>query len=106
MADIELVLKIPEDVYRYAKKYNGSSMLTLRDEEMGMCMDAIANGKPLPKGHFIAICESDYPITEKVENILKETAFVGGDEEEEDMYCFDIKEIIEADKEGEIWKDT
>lgn len=57
----------------------------------------IRNGKILPKGQFIAICESDYPITEKVENTLKETAFVGGDEE--DMYCFDIKEIIEADKE-------
>lgn len=50
----------------------------------------------LPKGQFIAICESDYPITEKVENTLKQTAFVGGDEEEEDMYCFDIKEIIKA----------
>lgn len=49
--DIELVIKMPENVYRYAKKYNGSSMLTLRDEEMGMCMDAIANGTPLPKGH-------------------------------------------------------
>lgn len=51
MADIELVVKIDEDAYRYAKKYNGSSMLTLREEEMGMCMDAIANGTPLPKGH-------------------------------------------------------
>lgn len=51
MEEIELVVKISEDVYRYAKKHNGSSMLTLRDEEMGMCMDAIANGTPLPKGH-------------------------------------------------------
>jgi len=49
--DIELVIKIPEEVYRYAKKYNGSSMLTLREEEMGVCMNAIANGTPLPKGH-------------------------------------------------------
>lgn len=51
MTDIELVIKIPEEVYRYAKKYNGSSMLTLREEEMGVCMNAIANGTPLPKGH-------------------------------------------------------
>lgn len=51
MDEIEVVVKIPEDVYRYAKKYNGSSMLTLREEEMGMCMNAIANGIPLPKGH-------------------------------------------------------
>lgn len=51
MADIELVIKVPEEVYRYAKKYNGSFMLTLREREMGMCMNAIANGTPLPKGH-------------------------------------------------------
>lgn len=61
------------------------------------CLNAIKYGKVLLKGQFIAICESDYPITEKVENTLKETAFIGGDEEEEDMYCFDIKEIIKAD---------
>lgn len=51
MADIELVVKIDEEVYRYAKKYNGSFTLTLREREMGMCMNAIANGIPLPKGH-------------------------------------------------------
>lgn len=65
---------------------------------IGKCLNAIKHGVVLPKGHFIAICDSDYPVTEKVENNLKETAFVGGDEEHEDMYCFDIKEIIEADK--------
>ena len=68
--------------------------------------EIIKNGTVLPKGQFIAICESDYPITEKVENTLKETAFIGGafiydDEEEEDRYCFDIKEIIKADKEND-----
>ena len=51
MDEIEVVVKIPEDMYKYAKKYNGSSMLTLRDKEMGMCMGASANGTPLPKGH-------------------------------------------------------
>lgn len=50
MDEIEVVVKISEEAYRYAKKYNGSSMLTLREREMGMCMDAIANGIPL-KGH-------------------------------------------------------
>ena len=49
MADIELAIKLPEEVYRYAKKYNVSSMLALR--EMSICMNAIANGTPLPKGH-------------------------------------------------------
>lgn len=60
--------------------------------------EIIKNGMVLTKGQFIAICESDYPITEKVENNLKETVFIGGDNEE-DRYCFDIKEIIEEDKE-------
>lgn len=41
MADIELVIKLSEKVYGYAKRYNGSSMLALR--EMDMCMNAIAN---------------------------------------------------------------
>lgn len=60
----------------------------------------IKNGTALTKGQFIAICKSDYPITKKVENDLKETAFIGGDDEE-DMYCFDIKEIIKADDDEE-----
>lgn len=46
---MELLINIPEEVYRYAKKYNVSSMLALR--EMGICMNAIANGTPLPEGH-------------------------------------------------------
>ena len=91
MSDIELVIKIPEETYEYWKEHKYEYVLS----------EAIANGIPLLKGQFIAICDSDYPITEKVENTLKETAFVGGDEEEEDMYCFDIKEIIKADKEEE-----
>lgn len=66
---------------------------------IGKCLDAIKHGVVLPKGQFIAICDSDYPITEKVEDTLKETVFVGGDDEHEDRYCFDIKEIIKADKE-------
>jgi hypothetical protein len=49
MADIELVIKMPEEVYRYAKKYNVSPVLALR--EMSICMNAITNGTPLPKGH-------------------------------------------------------
>ncbi|MDT3387700.1 MAG: hypothetical protein LIR46_08080 [Bacteroidota bacterium] len=58
--------------------------------------EIIKNGTVLTKGQFIAICKADCTITEKVENTLKETGFIGGDEEE-DMYCFVIKEIIKAD---------
>lgn len=101
MSDIEVLIRIPEEDYRSFKE--DEKYIRENAETESYSLDrlevALLNGTPLPKGHFIAICESDYPITEKVENNLKETVFVGGDEEEEDMYCFDIKEIIEADKE-------
>ena len=45
MADIELVIKIPEKAYEYAKRYNTSPIMALR--EMNMCMNAVANGTPL-----------------------------------------------------------
>lgn len=44
MADIELVIKIPEELYKNKKGY-----LTIMDAHM-IC-DAVANGTPLPKGH-------------------------------------------------------
>lgn len=57
-------------------------------------IDLIKNGAPLPKGHsFIAICDSDFPITEEVKQKLKNTVFVG---DEDCNYCFDMTEIIEA----------
>lgn len=40
---------------------------------------------------FIAICESDFPITEEVEEELKNTLFVGN---EDCTYCFEITKII------------
>lgn len=46
---MQIVIDINEDVYRYAKGYNASSMLALR--EMSMCINAVANGTPLPKHH-------------------------------------------------------
>ena len=85
----QIVINIPDFLYKQILKKHVSKATIAR---------VFQNGIVLPKGHFIAICDSDYPITEKVENSLKDTAFVGGDEEYEDMYCFDIKEIIEADK--------
>lgn len=46
MADIELVIKIPKQVYNYIRKYEhiaNSDALDIKD--------AIINGIPLPKGH-------------------------------------------------------
>ncbi len=96
MADIELVIKIKEDTYRRIRAL-------VRDDYFehdicGYTMQRIAAGTPLPihKGHgFIAICDSDFPITEEVKQELKNTAFVGN---EDCNYCFEMTEIIEADK--------
>ena len=41
MADIELVIKIPEETYEYWKEHKYEYVLS----------EAIANGVPLPKGH-------------------------------------------------------
>ena len=92
----KIVINISDDTYYRCK----NERVGLLPFDMPEVCDAIKNGTVLSKGQFIAICESDYPMTEKVENNLKETVFVGGDEEHEDMYCFDIKEIIAADEEG------
>lgn len=90
---MQLVIEISDGLYNNLDTIKNGSIASK------IILDCVRKGQALPKGQFIAICESDYPITEKVENTLKGTAFVGGDEEHEDMYCFDIKEIIEADKE-------
>lgn len=48
MADIELVIKIPKRVYNYIRKYGhiaNSDVLDIKD--------AIINGTPFPKGHWI-----------------------------------------------------
>ena len=41
---------------------------------------------------FIAICESDLPITEEIKEKLKNTIFVGN---EDCDYCFEITKIID-----------
>lgn len=47
MADIELVIKIPKELY---ETYKGRPPM-LGDAGMDMIAQAIANGTPLPKGH-------------------------------------------------------
>lgn len=53
MADIELVIKIPENEYKLCKKYKGHL------GNHGMISDAIANGTPLPKGQRLIILSED-----------------------------------------------
>ena len=93
MADIELVIKIPEEV-----KNRLCFGVTYAEDIQTVC-EALHNGTPLPKGHsFIAICDSDFPITEEVRQELKNTVFVGN---EDCNYCFDMTEIIEAERKEE-----
>ena len=46
MADVELVIKIPKEVYEDIKDSN----VIFRDDER-TCYEAVQNGIPLPKGH-------------------------------------------------------
>lgn len=55
MADIELVIKIPKELYEV---YKGRPPM-LGDAGMDMIAQAIANGTPLPKGHGRLI-DADY----------------------------------------------
>ena len=55
MADIELVIKIPEELY---KSYKGRPPM-LGDAGMDMIAQAIASGIPLPKGHGRIYTEKD-----------------------------------------------
>lgn len=51
MADIELVIKIPENIYQVIKK--GYTMLGGRSSKTisSILIAAVVNGVPLPKGH-------------------------------------------------------
>lgn len=93
---MQIVIDISEEQYNTIKSdlYN-----TFPAEMKKWGLEAIRNSTPLPKGHsFIAICDSDFPITEEVRQELKNTVFVGN---EDCNYCFDMTEIIEADTESE-----
>lgn len=52
MADIELVIKIPEIAYENTKRF--CKLSTINDDELAK---AIANGIPLPEGHGKLIIE-------------------------------------------------
>lgn len=85
MAEIALIIKIPEKEYNILK--NSKMPMTWAEH-------LISKGIPVPEGHsFIAMCNSDFPITEETKEKLKDTVFVG---DEYCNYCFDMTEIIEV----------
>lgn len=83
MADIELVIKIPEELY---EAYKGRPPM-LGDAGMDMIAQAIANGTPLPKGHGDLIDRKELNIPSE-EMVAK-------------MAVHYAPTIIEADKEEE-----
>lgn len=98
MADIELVVKIPEEIYK------ASQIVDAKHEDViQIPLEVIANGKPLPKGHrFI-----------DADEILNH-AFITEDEEgdifAQKYYCIEkevmdnalvLFDTLEADKEKE-----
>ena len=87
---MKIVIDIPEEIYERCRKYE------LHCGEAEVLEGVVANGTPIPKGHsFIAICDSEFPITEEIKQDLKNTVFVGN---EDCRYCFDMTEIIEAER--------
>lgn len=95
MPDIELVIKIPDEEYRWIK---GSDKTVFADVASKECMlHAIKNGTPLPKGHGELI-DRDY-LREDFK-ASKKISFA----ERMDISCIvdHAPTIIEADKEGTI----
>ena len=89
MSDIELVIKIPEKIYKYVQQIGSINMLDTQQ-----VANAIFDGKPLPKGHGRILDEKD---------ILDTKNNDGGWYDLVDMpeYIAGVKAIIEADKEQE-----
>ncbi len=89
MAEIELVIKIPEEDFKRCK-----NRFQRRIEIMG---DAIANGTPLPKGHGDLIDISNIDVI-KLEDSVHFIQHKKGDEV--DVYI-SAPTIIEADRSEE-----
>lgn len=89
MADIELVIKIPEEVYYMIKK--GYTMLGGRSSKTisSILFAAVVNGKLLPKGHGRLI---------DADNIAFSQFFDAGDYVQARRGIHESQTIIEADK--------
>ena len=94
MADVELVIKIPEEVYEHILK--AKSVPDVLGIDMVNTINAVKNGTPLPKGHGRLIDAREY------ENIIRKHYF----DNSTVIRCTEIAldnatPIIEADTESE-----
>ena len=95
MADIELVIKIPEELY---EAYKGRQPM-LGDAGMDMIAQAIANGTLLPKGHGRIVDIGSYEGM-----VIASRTYCGVNKLIE---VAELDTIIEADKvESEVKNDT
>ena len=99
MADIELVIKIPEEQYRTLNAKSQNDVITAIDE--ALLIKAVKNGTPLPKGHGRLI---DADAVEKEMNKSEVEADRNADYYTADKidcameYIINAETIIEADK--------
>jgi hypothetical protein len=90
MADIEIVIKIPEKDYLTFSKLSEKEKIN----ELTYYEKMIANGIPLPKGH------GDLKDIDAI-NLYEEDFYEGADYERAIDAIVGAPTIIEADKEGE-----
>ena len=100
MADIELVIKIDEEIYQHTREYEVGGFNIENDTKLFI---AIKNGKPLPKGHGRLI-DADALVKkmEEREEKLKDDRSMwetAGVETALDMFA---PTIIEANMESEV----
>lgn len=109
MADIELVIKIPKDVY------NDMIKLVKVDGDIDRLVDvAIVNGTPLPKGHGRLKDEDEIvkAIEDRVKFLRKhDEIFMRLRKDIDILGCIpkilcEVPTIIEADKESEVENET
>ena len=100
MADIELVIKIDEEIYQHTREYEVGGFNIENDTKLFI---AIKNGKPLPKGHGRLIdADSIVKKMEEREEKLKDDRSMwetAGVETALDMFA---PTIIEANMESEV----
>lgn len=90
MADIELIIKIPKELY---ESYKGRPPM-LGDVGIDMITQSIANGTPLPKEHGRLLDEKDILDIENNDGGLYDLVAMP-------EYLAGVKAVIEADKKNE-----
>ena len=91
---MKIVIEIPEDIYN-----EWCNMILPSNKVVAATHVIIKDGTPLPstKGNsFIALCDTECVLTDKIISCLKDSYFVG--RKEYCNYCFQIAEIIDADR--------